>query len=75
MVIRTFHALERVQLDPTKRTVPSFSLIYLSNSIKFYRKVLITVLKIPIEFHRNIPIFVVDMVIRTFSALGMDSIA
>ena len=30
---------------------------------------------IPVEFYGNISIFVVDMVIRTFSALGMDSMA
>ena len=64
-----------VRLYPAQSKVPSSSLISLSKSMTFYRKVLSNLLNIPVEFNRNILYFVVDMVIHTFHAFEADKSA
>ena len=63
------------QLYPAPSTVPNFSLVVSTIWTKLYRRVLIYLLNILIEFHRNILTLVVDMAMRTFSALDTDSTA
>ena len=73
-VIHTFNALDTDSMASINKTY-SFALILLSYSIKFCRKFLINQPNTPIELHRNISIFVADMVVHPIRALNPESMA